>query len=146
MKIEFELEMQEAALMMDILRKAAFESNNQKVRTVIGKIINEIESDSKVAHFILGGIRHLFTTNNLTKNKIFPQSDMEYGLGIPKPFLQEPRGLTKMANFILMQTVKKFKPSISPSKVKKIGNAAIKKCVLVHDVMVLIQTAYEGAK
>ena len=109
MKIEFELEMQEAALMMDILRKAAFESNNQKVRAVIGKIINEIESDSKMAHFILEAIRHLFTTNNLTKNRIFPQSDMEYGLGIPKPFLVEPRGLTKMANFILMQTVKKFK-------------------------------------
>jgi len=145
MKVEFELEMQEAALMLDILRNAAHKSNNQKIRSVLGNIINEIESDSQVAHYILDGIRHEFTTNNLTNSKIFPHSNMQYGLGIPKPFLQEAPGLTRMANFILLKTVKKFKSTTAPSKVKKITNAAIKKCALVHDVMNLIQTAYEAA-
>ncbi|MEM1003245.1 MAG: hypothetical protein AAGH46_11415 [Bacteroidota bacterium] len=144
MKIEFELEMQEAALIMDILRAALHKSNNPKVKSVLGNIITEIESDSRVAHYILAGIRDQFHTNNLTNNQIYPHSNMEYGLGMPKPFLKEPQGLTKMANFILLRTVKKFKPTIVPSKVKKITNAAIKKCILVHDVMVLIQNNYEA--
>lgn len=145
MKIEFELEMQEAALVMDILRRAAYESNSQKVKSVLDKIVNEIESDSKVAHYILGGIRHHFHTNNLTSNKIFPESNMEYGLGISKPYLLEPRGLTRTANIILKSTLKKFKPKTNLSKVKKISNLSIKKCVVVHDVIILIQTAYESA-
>lgn len=145
MKIEIELEMHEAALMLDILRNVAHKSNNQKIRSVLGNIINEIESDSKVAHYILNGIRHEFTTNNLTNNKIFPHSNMQYGLGIPKPFLQEAPGLTRMANFILLKTVKKLKPTVSTRKVKKITNTAIKKCALVYDVINLIQTAYEAA-
>jgi len=144
MKIEFELEMQEATLMIDILHKAAYQSRNLKVKTVLGNIINEIQSDSQVAHYILNEIRQEFHTNNLTNNKIYPHSNMEYGLGIPKPFLQETRGLTKMANFILLNTVKKFKPEIRPSKIKRIGNPAIKKCVLVNDVLTLIQTNYEA--
>jgi hypothetical protein len=141
MKIEFELEMQEAVLMLDILRKAAYKSSNPKIKTTLGNIINEIESDSQVAHYILNGIKHEFYTNNLTKNKIYPHSNMEYGLSIPKPFLQEARGLTKMANFILFKTVRKFKPEIKP---KRISNPEIKKCVLIHDVITLIQTNYEA--
>ena len=144
MKVEFELEVQEAAIMLDILREAAHKSNNQKIRSVLGNIINEIESDSKVAHYILDGIRHEFTTNNLTNNKIFPHSNMQYGLRIPKPFLQEAAGLTKMANFILLRTVQKFKPNTKPSNEQRISNSSIKKCVLVQDVMNLIQGSYEA--
>ena len=144
MKVEFKLEIQEAVLMIDILRKAAYQSTNPNVKTVLGNIINEIESDSKVAHSILNTIRHQFHTNNLTNSKVYPHSNMEYGLNIPKPFLKENAGLPKMVNFIFYQTLKKFKPKINPRSVKPISPTAVKKCVIVNDVISLIQSNYEA--
>lgn len=146
MKIEFDISMKDAALLADILKQAAFNEPNVNVRNAIGNMINEIEADSKVAHFLLAVIRDLFHKNHLTNGPIYPISDMRWGLGISKDFLQEPSGLTKMAHYILKVTVKKFKPATDSSKIKKVSNTLIKKCVTVYDLITLLQSYYEKIK
>ena len=60
MKIEFDISMKDAALLSDILKRAAFKESNVNVKSAIANIINEIEADSKVAHFLLAVIRDFF--------------------------------------------------------------------------------------
>ena len=143
MKIELELEIQEAVVLLGILNKAISEETNPNVKNTLKEIINEIESDSSVSHYILDVIKDKFRKNHLTQSEIFPDSDMRWGLGISEYFLEKSSGLTKMAYDILLMTVKKFKPTADLTKVKKISNAEVKKCILVFDLMNLIEKSYE---
>lgn len=146
MKVEFDISMRDAALLSDILKRAAYKEPNLNVKNAIGNIINEIEADSKVAHFLLAVIRDLFHKNHLTNSPIYPVSDMRWGLGISEDFLKEPTGLTKMAAHMLKVTVKKFRPGTHPSKIKKVSLASIRKCVTVYDLITLLQGYYEKSK
>lgn len=144
MKIEFELEIQEAVVLLNILKSAASKEANPKVENTLRNIIREIEADSSVTHFILSMIKDKFYQNNLTREEILPGSDMYYGLGISEKFLTEPRGLTKMAYDILILVVKQYKPDADLTKIKKISNSAIKECAIVDDLMYLIEKSYEA--
>lgn len=146
MKIEFDISMKDAALLSDILKRAAFKESNINVKNAIGNIINEIEADSKVAHFLLAVIRDFFRKNHLTNSPIYPISDMRWGLGISEDFLKAPNGLSKMAAQILKITVNKFRPGTHPTKIKKVSVASIRKCITVYDLITLLQGYYEKSK
>lgn len=143
MKIELELEIQEAVVLLNILKQATSREANPNVQNTLRGIIKEIERDAPSWHFILNVIKDEFRKSHLTTSEIYPESNMEWGLGISRDFLKEEDGLTRMAYDILLILVKKFKPETNLSGVKKISNGDIKKCVTVYDLMTLIEKSYE---
>ena len=144
MKIEIELEIQEAVVLLNILKQAVSKEVNPEVQKTLREIITEIEGDAPVSHYILALIKDNFYKNDLTTREIHPESDMYNGLQISKRFLNESNGLTKMAHTILLSVTKKYKPKADISKVKEIGKTAIQKCVTVYDLMVLIENSYDA--
>ncbi|MEQ8477454.1 hypothetical protein [Fulvivirga sp.] len=129
MKIHFEIEANEAPLLINALDLALQSVNNPAHKASIQKIKSEVVSDINADQVIRNNV--ISAISHWTKVRpILTTSNLRFGLSLTKGFMQNH--LHQLCNKILI--------SISPNHKSKVSREGANKCETIQDIINIIQT------
>ena len=138
MKVSFEVDQNEAKLLINALIYAGSNSPNPQSAKKIKEIIQQIQADLKMEAVLAGFVFQIL--DPYTNAEITKDSDLRNGLGIDVNWINN--FMFQPCNKILGYVLSIYKPS---GQTSGITENETKKCQTVQDVIDLIQNKYEGA-
>ena len=129
MKIHFEIETNEAPLLIKALDIAQQNANNSQEKVLLqrikGEIITDINEDKVIRNNVISAISHWTRVR-----PILTTANLRFGLSLTRGFMQNH----------LHQLCNKIVKSISPGSTKKVSRKEAGKCKTIQDIISLIQT------
>lgn len=141
MKIEFEIDENEASILIDALQFAASQSNDQATFEAIQKVIQDIQEDLKNGVLIFEELKRLIKPYT-DGSAILKTSSFRTQLGLSQVFIESSQGLIYILNYILNALVALHEPGTS---VKNITMQELSKAKKIKDLIDLIQSNYEDS-
>jgi len=139
MKIKFELEDSELALLIDILEQ---NTTTLEVNTPALALLSKLQIASDLNKRAFEKVKTMLADYvDTSTSPIEIESDLRNQLGLDDSWLKEL--LYEKCNLIVAELLREDGNTFSPTKIKRTDAA---KCKTVQDIIVLIKKSYESAK